>query len=129
MNREKFVKQLEKTAKLSEERRYNIISKMREYNSVFRNCVICIEELAELQQEITKVCRTGVNGEINYGLLEEIADVWICLNIILKIFNISSETLDSAIDVKLIRGEKRLNEEIEELRNLQGEIFPHDGDY
>ena len=68
------------------------------------NCVICMEELAELQQEISKQLR---NKGDTYGLLEELADVYICLEMLKKMFNYSSDEIARAVDIKLDRFERR----------------------
>ena len=68
------------------------------------NCVICMEELAELQQEISKQLR---NKGDSYGLLEELADVYICLEMLKKMFNYSSDEIVRAVEIKLDRFERR----------------------
>ena len=68
------------------------------------NCVICMEELAELQQEISKQLR---NKGDTYGLLEELADVYICLEMLKKMFNYSSYEITRAVEIKLDRFERR----------------------
>ena len=68
------------------------------------NCVICMEELAELQQEISKQIRN--EGDI-FGLLEELADVYICLEMLKKMFNYSSDEIARAVEIKLDRFERR----------------------
>ena len=59
-----------------------------------------MEEFAELQQQISKKVR-GYGDRI--GLLEEMADAYICPNFLESIFDIKPEDLQKAIDVKLER--------------------------
>jgi NTP pyrophosphatase (non-canonical NTP hydrolase) len=84
---------------------------------------ICKEELAELIQAISKFMRSGEKisshayklknpvytptKETRLNLLEELADVYICLEFILKIANIDNDDLDKAILVKLERNKER----------------------
>lgn len=57
---------------------------------------------------ICRITTAGKSKEIRgyhdqYGLLEEMADAYICLNFLESIFNISPEEIQKAIDVKLYR--------------------------
>lgn len=68
---------------------------------------ICIEELSELQKEITKALR----GESNMlGIKEEMADVAVCLEHLMFIFHIEGSDLSRVKDVKLQRMEEFLND-------------------
>lgn len=60
-------------------------------------------EFAELQQQISKQIR-GYDDRM--GLLEEMADAYICLKFLEYIFEVKPEELEKAVDVKLLR-EKR----------------------
>ena len=64
------------------------------------NCLYCMEEMAELQQQISKQIR---GYDDRYGLLEEMADVYISLKLLESIFNVTPEEMQKAIDVKLAR--------------------------
>ena len=64
-----------------------------------------MEEMAELQQQISKQIR---GYDDRYGLLEEMADVYISLKLLESIFNVTPEEMQKAIDVKLAR--KRSNQ-------------------
>ena len=76
------------------------------YNfSGYNNLVIVIEELAELQKELTKALR---NNESIIGILEELADVSIGLDYIKEIFDITDRELHLARCIKL----KRLDHKI-----------------
>ena len=69
------------------------------------NKAIIIEELSELQKEITKDIRKKLNKE---HLLEEMADVVIVLNMAKEIYNISESELDKVINKKMERNLSRL---------------------
>ena len=69
------------------------------------NKAIIIEELSELQKEITKDIRKKLNKE---HLLEEIADVIIVLHMAKEIYNISESELDKVINKKMERNLSRL---------------------
>lgn len=72
-----------------------------------RNLIIVMEELAELQQAISKELRD--KGD-SVNLLEELADVQICIHFVQDICNISDEDLNKAMNIKLKRLEKVLHE-------------------
>ena len=65
-----------------------------------KNLIIIMEELAELQQAISKSIR---GKEDRTNLIEELGDVYLCIKYVQKIFDISNETLVKAINVKLDR--------------------------
>ena len=69
--------------------------------------VIAMEELAELQQAISK----GIRGKLNKdNLTEEIADVCICINWVIDKFHINADELYKWVDYKNDRCLKRLND-------------------
>lgn len=70
--------------------------------------VVWVEELGELQHEITKSLRGMLNKT---HLVEEFADVLICLEQLKIKYNISDEQLQEWIDYKYIRNCKRLEQE------------------
>lgn len=69
------------------------------------NKAIIIEELSELQKEITKDIRKKLNKE---HLLEEMADVVIVLHMAKEIYNISESELDKVINKKMEKNLSRL---------------------
>lgn len=70
--------------------------------------IVWVEELGELQHEITKALR-GMLSKTH--LVEEFADVLICLEQLKIKYNISDEQLQEWIDYKYIRNCKRLEQE------------------
>lgn len=70
------------------------------------NLVIVMEELAELSQAISKVLR---GKEDRTNLIEELADVSICIEYIKSICDINQDELDRAISVKAKRLQEKFN--------------------
>ena len=68
--------------------------------------VVCMEELSELTQAISKEIR-GRGDRSN--LVEEMADVIICLEILKQVFEITDEDIDSWIKYKQERNLFRMN--------------------
>lgn len=100
MNRSRFIQGLKSDIKLSEKERRRIIrNSIKKYPWKLK-CTIAMEEFAELQQQVSKQIR-GYSDHI--GLLEEIADAYICLNFLESIFDVRPEDVQKAIDVKLQR--------------------------
>ena len=60
--------------------------------------VIAMEEMAELTKELSKALRRNPDED---GLLEEIADVLICIGYISKIFEFDDQDIKKALYVKL----------------------------
>ena len=72
----------------------------------FRNIIIILEELGELNKELTKALR---DKKDRIGIIEETADVLICIEYIKKIFNITEREINSAIYVKANELKNRLD--------------------
>ena len=70
--------------------------------------VVAIEELSELQKELTKALRSGYSAD---GIAEEIADVKIMLEQLEIIFN-AEDYVGFWKDLKLSRLEKKLKEAV-----------------
>lgn len=86
-------------------------SKGKPITEDWEHLVIAMEELSELQKEISKYLRGKGNRS---DLLQEMADVYICLSYIKEIcsedpeFEFNGEDIINAIDVKLDRCHKRI---------------------
>lgn len=100
MNRDKFIHGLKSNVRYSNSERERIIRNGINRDRWKLKCTVAMEELAELQQQISKQIR-GYGDKL--GLLEEMADAYICLKYIQQIFNIKTEDIEKAIDVKLER--------------------------
>lgn len=100
MNRSRFIQGLKSDIQLSEKERRRIIrNSIKKYPWKLK-CTVAMEEFAELQQQVSKQIR-GYGDKL--GLLEEIADAYICLSFLESIFDVNPEDLQKAIDVKLQR--------------------------
>ena len=100
MNRSRFIQGLKSDVQLSEKERRRIIrNSIKKYPWKLK-CTVAMEEFAELQQQVSKQIR-GYGDKL--GLLEEIADAYICLSFLESIFDVKPEDLQKAIDVKLQR--------------------------
>lgn len=67
----------------------------------FTNCIIVMEECAELQKALSKVLRGKPESRIS--LIEEMGDVLYGLRYLQKIYNISDNELIQSVNVKLDR--------------------------
>lgn len=100
MNRDRFIQGLKSDIQLSEKERRRIIrNSIKKYPWKLK-CTVAMEEFAELQQQVSKQIR-GYGDKL--GLLEEIADAYICLSFLESIFDVKPDDLQKAIDVKLQR--------------------------
>lgn len=103
----KFINGLNSGIKFTDAERNEIVKKAVEHRGIETTGIICMEEMAELQQQISKYLR-GCGDRL--CLLEEMADVYICLKYIEKVFEIHPNQTLKAIDVKLLREKGRLDE-------------------
>ena len=76
--------------------------------SVDVNKTIVIEELSELQKELCKDLR-GYNRREE--IKEEMADVYICLQLLKEIYNFSDEELEKMYERKMRRNIERINKD------------------
>lgn len=105
MNRERFIKELTEGPHYPMKKRKDIIERVLRHSNWKTQCTVVMEEFAELQQEVSKQIR-GYDDKI--GLLEEMADAYICLEHLKIVFNISDSDVSRAIDVKIKRAEDNL---------------------
>ena len=78
----------------------DILKKSIEHNGTETELVIIMEELSELIQQVSKKYR-GKNYAMH--LLEEMADVYICLEELKLIAGISNDDIEAAMSVKFER--------------------------
>lgn len=89
-----------------------VIEKNVESSGGLNPVVVAIEELAELQQELTKVLRENLAGDARAsreGIAEEMADVIIMLHQLQRLFHIE-KAVGVYIDYKIERLKLRLQE-------------------
>lgn len=68
---------------------------------------VCMEECAELIQAISKAKRGKINRD---NIIEEIADVLICIEMLKQMYMISDEKINKWIEKKQAREEGRINQ-------------------
>lgn len=83
-----------------------------------RQSLVAMEELAELQKAISKLVRNPEERTkplefkgLKHNLIEEMADVLICMDQLIVFYKINHKDIQSVIDSKQERQAKRLEEE------------------
>lgn len=115
MKREVFLKEMEKAdvTIINTSWRQRVIQKSIDSNLPdgnprgHRNLIITMEELSELQKEVSKELR-GKGDRVS--ILEEIADVEVCMMYLKELLHISEDDIERAVHVKLERLENILRE-------------------
>lgn len=92
---------------MSQNERTMAIQKIISCNGTEKQHVIVMEELAELIQQVSKHLRGKGN---NLALLEEMADVVICMEMLSHMDYISKSQIEDAVAVKLQRKLHRIQE-------------------
>ncbi|MGL5713482.1 MAG: hypothetical protein ACRCX2_10720 [Paraclostridium sp.] len=82
------------------------VSLLLQSKSSVENKLICIEELAELQKEITKMER---GKDSIADLVEEMADVYIVMAMLKDLYYINNDLLVDEINRKMKRNLDRVN--------------------
>lgn len=100
------------------------LAKKAKIHSNFR-LIICIEELSELTKCLTKVLRYGLKGDkkkVNkYMLLEEFADVKLCMDVIQRVAGFTDEEVLKAMGIKIQELKRRDDELIAQLEEEKKE--------
>ncbi|EQB3100459.1 nucleoside triphosphate pyrophosphohydrolase family protein [Clostridium botulinum] len=92
---------------LNKEQIENCIKIVDSYNNEELQSFVAIEELAELQQAISKYQREPTIFNID-NIAEEMADVYIVLEELKCLFSIYNDEIEKQIDYKLDRELKRI---------------------
>ena len=87
-----------------------LVKALEKFGSI-SELIITVEELSELQKEVTKQLRNEGKME---NLVEEMADVYIVMEYIKLIFAINDEDIKTEIAFKIDRLMSRLGEENEQ---------------
>lgn len=110
MNREEFISELNKREacfELDTDKYGRILTKSFIVDGSKKKLQISQEECAELIQAISKRLRGIAKDDTD--ILEELADVKICLDMIATVCCFTGRDIQRAIDVKIERERKRLN--------------------
>ena len=95
-----------------------IINETMERYGIERQSLVAMEELSELQKAISKLVRNPEERTkplefkgLKHNLIEEMADVLICMDQLIVFYKINHKDIQSVIDSKQERQAKRLEEE------------------
>ena len=83
----------------------NVVKKSIEYYGADLQTVVCMEECAELIQAISKMKRGKDNRD---NLIEEVADVMICIEILKQVYGISDNEIQNYVCQKQNRSIERM---------------------
>lgn len=84
-----------------------IISDVIQHYGVENQSTVCMEECAELIQAISKAKRGKINRD---NMIEEIADVLICIEMLKQMYMISDEKINKWIEKKQARETERISQ-------------------
>ena len=112
MDTKEFKKKFEKeTAEFDELEFKRIIRQGIKRNGETLTNVITMEELSELQKEVSK--KTRYKSSDNYDLIQEMSDALICIGNLCQQYNINTDDLKKGINVKIKRINKKNKEYFE----------------
>ena len=83
----------------------NVVKKSIEHYGADLQTVVCMEECAELIQAISKMKRGKDNRD---NLIEEMADVMICIEILKQVYGISDNEIQNYVCQKQNRSIERM---------------------
>lgn len=86
----------------------SIVAKSIEYHGASMQVMVCVEEMGELLQAISKTVRFPAAGIYMVNLAEEMADVMVYLENLKQIYGITDEMLDEWIRQKQAREAERM---------------------
>ena len=85
------------------------INRLIKYEGIPRTLMIVAEELAELIQAVSKWYRTVPGKQVaRENMIEEMADVAICMSMLCDIANITDEEVNAEIERKMKRNLERI---------------------
>lgn len=96
---------------MNSKKAYKIMKKAIKKYGVEKQLLICIEELSELIQAITKMERYPNDETRKNDLTEELTDVLICLDYLALIYEIDESKIDEIWSKKLKRLKERMKNE------------------
>ena len=118
MNQKEFLEELNKREDgflLNQNKYYSVVNNSFNTDGGEKKLRIAQEECAELIQAISKYLRDPDCSENRLAVLEELADVCICVNYVAMAMKNSYYDVNRAIDIKIERERKRL----EEIKNVE----------
>lgn len=88
----------------------SLINKSIEFYGPEMQSCVCMEEAAELIQAISKIKRYGIDEKKRDHLVEKMADVLICIELLKSIYGIDEAQLDKWITKKQVRTTERMEQ-------------------
>ena len=85
----------------------SVIAKSVDHYGEEIQATVCMEECAELIQAISKAKRGRIDRD---NMIEEIADVLICIEMLKQMYMISDEKINKWIEKKQVREVKRISQ-------------------
>ena len=76
-----------------------------------KHMVVAMEECSELIKAISKLYRYGARSQMKANLIEEMADVLVCFEILKVMYDIPDELLNLVITTKMKRNIERIDKE------------------
>lgn len=108
MDKTIFIEKMKSNVSFTEEEQLEIRKISIERAGIDLSAVIAMEELAELQQEVSKQIRK--KGDY-YDLLQEIADAYVNIANLEYMFHITKADVEKAINVKIQQTKERYDEQ------------------
>lgn len=96
---------------MNSKKAYKIMKKAIKKYGVEKQLLVCMEELAELVQAISKMERYPDDEKYKEHLVEEMSDVLICLDYLALIYEIDESKIDEIWSKKLKRLKERMKNE------------------
>ncbi|MEG1286989.1 MAG: hypothetical protein RSD13_02915 [Clostridium sp.] len=88
---------------------HDLLRKMIDHHGVVNSKFITIEEFSELTKEITKDLRGNFRKEF---FMEELADVFICLEMLMLVYEVDKEEFDEYVVDKMFRNMTRIKNDV-----------------
>ncbi len=85
--------------------------KIIEHYGTFEQMFVWMEECSELVQAVSKIHRSGIDYVTKDHLIEEIADVLICIEQMKEIYDITDDNINQKIYYKALRQKERMERE------------------
>lgn len=89
---------------------HDLLRKMINHHGGVNSKIIAMEEFSELTKEITKDLRGNFRKDF---FMEELADVFICLEMLMLVYNVDKEEFDEYVVDKMFRNISRIKNDVE----------------
>lgn len=89
---------------------HDLLKKMIAHHGLTNSKFIAVEEFSELTKEITKDLRGSFRKDF---FMEELADVFICLEMLMLVYDVDKEEFDEYVVDKMFRNISRIKNDVE----------------